>query len=264
MALVGKDNFEKMWNFCKAHGLTDAGSAAVIGNGYAESGCSSINLQNNGNRNLGMTDEQYTAAVDNGTYTNFVHDGYGYGCFQWTFWSRKQNLLNYVKSRHVSIGDLEAQMEFFMQELNTGYKSLLNILRTSNSISECSNAMLLQFERPASVGKNATEQQRQDTCNKRASYAQEYYDRFHKEIIANDKFTLADFISLYNQMRKDLQDNNSSQYSEIARNWAIENGLIAGNGTLINGEPNYMWRDILTREQFVTVMYRFAQMLKKG
>ena len=46
-----------------------------------------------------MTDEQYTAAVDNGTYTNFVNDKYGYGIFQWTYWSRKQNLLNYAKSK---------------------------------------------------------------------------------------------------------------------------------------------------------------------
>lgn len=72
------------------------------------------------------------------------------------------------------------------------------------------------------------------------------------------------FLVLIITLAEKVQDNNSSQYSEIARNWVIENGLIAGNGTLINGEPNYMWRDILTREQFVTVMYRFAQMLKKG
>ena len=30
MALVGKDNFEKMWNFCKAHGLTTCSFIASI------------------------------------------------------------------------------------------------------------------------------------------------------------------------------------------------------------------------------------------
>ena len=170
MALIGNNNPEKMFNFLRQQGFTEAGSAAVVGNGYAESGCSPINLQNNGNRELDMTDEQYTAAVDNGTYTNFVNDKYGYGIFQWTYWSRKQNLLNYAKSKGVSLGDLEMHMNFLMQELNAGYKPLLNILRTSNSVSECSNAFMLQFERPAN--------QSVENQNKRVSYGREFYNKF--------------------------------------------------------------------------------------
>ena len=49
MALIGNNNPEKMFNFLRQQGFTEAGSAAVVGNGYAESGCSPINLQNNGN-----------------------------------------------------------------------------------------------------------------------------------------------------------------------------------------------------------------------
>lgn len=180
MALVGKTTEEMIYNFLKAQGFTDAGATGMIGNLYAESGLSSINLQNNGNKTLGMTDEEFTKAFDNGTYTNFVHDSYGYGIAQWTYWSRKQGLMDYSKSKGVSIGNLEMQLEYLMQELNQGYKSLLNVLRTSDSVSECSNGVLLQFERPASVGANATEQQRQDTCNKRADYAQTYYDKLCK------------------------------------------------------------------------------------
>ena len=170
MALIGNNNPEKMFNFLRQQGFTEAGSAAVVGNGYAESGCSPINLQNNGNRELDMTDEQYTAAVDNGTYTNFVNDKYGYGIFQWTYWSRKQTLLNYAQSKGVSIGYLEMHMNFLMQELNAGYKPLLNILRTSNSVSECSNAFMLQFERPAN--------QSVENQNKRVSYGREFYNKF--------------------------------------------------------------------------------------
>jgi hypothetical protein len=40
-----------------------------------------------------------------------------------------------------------------MQELNAGYKSLLNILKTTNSVQEASNGVLLQFERPADQSK---------------------------------------------------------------------------------------------------------------
>lgn len=72
------------------------------------------------------------------------------------------------------------------------------------------------------------------------------------------------FEELWREMRRDLQDNDCSAYSEQARAWATSNGLIVGNGTTVNGEPNYMWADILTREQLVTVLYRFAQMMGKA
>ena len=68
------------------------------------------------------------------------------------------------------------------------------------------------------------------------------------------------FAELFGQMRKDLQDNDCSQYSEEARQWATEKGIVLGGGTLEDGEPNYMWQDMLTREQFVTVLYRFAKL----
>ena len=76
----------------------------------------------------------------------------------------------------------------------------------------------------------------------------------------DDDMDKARFTELFNEMRRDLQDNDCGQYSEEARNWATETGLILGGGDL-NGEPNYMWQDMMTREQFVTVLYRFAQMM---
>ena len=58
-----------------------------------------------------------------------------------------------------------------------------------------------------------------------------------------------------------MRDNDFNAYSEEARNWATSTGLIQGNGTTIDGQPNYMWEDFLTREQLVTVLYRFAKKL---
>lgn len=80
----------------------------------------------------------------------------------------------------------------------------------------------------------------------------------------DDEMDLAGFKKLYNEMRAELKDNDASQYSEEARKWAVNSGLIAGNGTTVNGEPNCMWEDVLTREQLVTVLYRFAQMMGKA
>ena len=80
----------------------------------------------------------------------------------------------------------------------------------------------------------------------------------------DDDMDVARFKELWGEMRKELQDNDASAYSAEAREWATKNGLIAGNGTTVSGEPNCMWGDILTREQFVTVLYRWTQMMGKA
>ena len=72
------------------------------------------------------------------------------------------------------------------------------------------------------------------------------------------------FKGLFDEMRKTLQDNDAGMWSAEARQWAIDTGLIAGNGETIDGQPNYMWGDLLTREQLVTVLFRFAQLTGKA
>ena len=64
--------------------------------------------------------------------------------------------------------------------------------------------------------------------------------------------------------RKELQDNDCGAWSEAARQWAIENGIIAGGGIGPDGQPNYLWADTLTREQAVMLLYRFAQFMGKA
>lgn len=170
---MAQANESVIWEFFKAKKLNDYAIAGIMGNLYAESGLSQINLQNTGNKKLNMTDAEYTAAVDNGTYTNFIKDSQGYGLAQWTYWSRKEKLYNYAKSKKKSIGDLTMQLEFLYTELTTGYKSCFNKLTNAQSVLEASNAMLLEFERPANQGA--------DVQKKRASYGQMYYDKFAKK-----------------------------------------------------------------------------------
>lgn len=437
-------NEKVIWDYCKAKGLNDFGIAGLMGNLYAESGLLPNNLQNTGNKKLGMTDDEYVAAVDNGSYQNFVKDSQGFGLAQWTYWSRKQNLLNFARAAGKSIGDLQIQLDFLWKELSESYASVLQTLKTASSILEASNSVLLKFERPAD--------QSESVQAKRASYGQTYYDKYagsvkgveasmsnsplvsytkispnkssprnheidtisihcvvgqcsieslgeifaptskqassnygvgkdgrigmyveekdrswctssssndnraitievasdtthpyavttaayeglikllvdicqrnpgikrlkwqgdksligqvdkqnmtvhrwfaskacpgdylysrHGEIAAevnrrldaldsvtneeDEGMDVTRFTELWNEMRKGLQDNDAGQYSAEARQWAVNSGLIAGNGTQINGEPNCMWQDMLTREQFVTVLYRFAQMMGKA
>ena len=134
MALIGKTNEEKIWNFLTSKGLNAYGVAGLMGNLYAESALNPQNLQNTYERKLGLTDAEYTAAVDAGTYTGFVRDSAGYGLAQWTYWSRKEALLAYVKAAGASIGSLEAQLGFLFKELSEGYTSVLAVLKTATSV----------------------------------------------------------------------------------------------------------------------------------
>ena len=93
------NNEQVIWNYLKSKGLNDFGIAVLMGNLKAESNLNSKNLQQVYEKSLGMTDDSYTKAVDNGTYTNFVNDKAGYGLAQWTWWSRKENLLKFANRR---------------------------------------------------------------------------------------------------------------------------------------------------------------------
>ena len=170
MALTGSTNAQKIWNYLKGRGLNSYGTAALMGNLYAESALNLKNLQNTYEKKLGYTDESYTAAVDSGKYRNFVHDSAGYGLAQWTFWSRKEALLGYAKKAGKSVGDLETQLGFLMQELESNYKSLLTTLKTTASVRTASDAVLTQFERPAD--------QSSAVKVKRAGYGQKYFDDY--------------------------------------------------------------------------------------
>ena len=170
MGLKGNTNAEKIWNYLKGKGLNDYGAAGVLGNLNAESALNPHNLQNTFEKKLGYTDDTYVAAVDSGAYTNFVKDSAGFGLAQWTYWSRKQNLLNFAKSAGKSIGDLEMQLDFLWKELSESYKSVLTTLKTATSVLEASNAVLLKYERPAD--------QSETVQKRRASYGQSYYDKY--------------------------------------------------------------------------------------
>lgn len=174
MALKGKTNEEKIWNFLIGKGMTAASVSGLMGNLYAESGLNPVNLQNSFEKKLGYTDDTYTAAVDNGTYNNFIKDSAGYGLAQWTYWSRKENLLLFARSRGTSIGDLETQLEFLYQELSTGYKAVLSALGAATSVREASDIILTKYERPADQSVKVQE--------KRAGYGETYYNKFAGEI----------------------------------------------------------------------------------
>ena len=110
---------KKIWDFFYEKLNNAYGVAAMMGNLYVESKLEPTKLQSSYARKLGMTSEEYTNSVDNGTYSkeSFVYDSAGYGLVQWTYWSRKENLINYARSVSDSIGSLDMQLNFLWQEL---------------------------------------------------------------------------------------------------------------------------------------------------
>ena len=168
--LAGKNNEEKIWNYLKGAGLNDFGTAGLMGNLYAESGLIPNNVENLYEKRLGVTDASYTAAVDSGKYQFFATDKAGYGLAQWTYCSRKAELLDYAQCCRKSIGDLEMQLDFLMKELREGYKTVLAVLKTAGSVRAASDAVLLKFERPADQSEAAQA--------RRAAFSQKYYDKY--------------------------------------------------------------------------------------
>ena len=164
------DNAQKIWDCLISAGLTEAGAAGLLGNLQAESGLNPQNLQNSFEKKLGMSDQDYTAAVDCGAYGSFVTDGAGYGLAQWTYSSRKAALLACAKARGRSVGDLDTQAGYLLQELQSLFPAVLRLLRATDSVQEASDCVLLQFERPAN--------QSADNCARRAALGQGFYDKF--------------------------------------------------------------------------------------
>lgn len=170
MALRGKDNAEKIWNFFLDEGFSIYGIAALMGNLSAESGLDPKNLQNSCEKRLNYTDAEYTAAVDNGTYKNFTYDGAGYGLPQFTFPSRKEAFYKYAKAAGKSIGDLETQLLFMVKEMKKDFKSVYSALKTASDVKTASDLVLKKYEAP--------KDQSDAVKRKRAEYGQEYFNRF--------------------------------------------------------------------------------------
>lgn len=169
-SMVQITNTEKaIWDYLAGRGLNAYAVAGLMGNLYAESGLNSCNLQNSYNKSLNMTDAQYTAAVDNGSYGNFVKDKAGYGLAQWTYCTRKQALFDYAKKAGASIGSLDMQLAFLWDELQ-GYKTVINTLKSAGSVQAASDAVLLGFEKPAD--------QSEAVQKKRAEYGEAYYKKY--------------------------------------------------------------------------------------
>lgn len=162
------ENIKKVYKYLLEHGYTKEGAAGLIGNLKAESGVRPDILERSKQSKLNMNSEEYIRRVNDGSYTNFVHDKAGFGLAQWTYYSRKQNLLDRCRGK---IQDLYCQLDFLDYELKT-YKSVYSLLTTSHNVAECAKKVMVSYERPANLS--------EENKNRRAQIATEIY----KELIS--------------------------------------------------------------------------------
>jgi len=187
-------------DYMRSKGLNNNGIAGLLGNIYAESRLYPNNLQNKYNKIFNLTDEEYTEAVDTGTYTKFDTDAAGYGLCQWTREGRKTGYHNYAKSKNLSVGDLSVGTEYIYIELSQAYKSVLTeLISPNNTVRSCAEIVVLKYEVPGSVLDPST---RQATLDKRTQYAQDFYDKYLSEPTPS-KFSIPQIFLTNNDCYKD-------------------------------------------------------------
>lgn len=175
------DTAQRVWKYLKSAGMTSAGTAGMMGNIRAESGMIANRVEDLCLKRLKevgkyYTNATYTAFVDEGTITKeqFLHPlpgkQYGYGLCQWTSPSRKAKLYDLCKKKHVSIGDLETQLQFLVEELKTSFTGVWEVLCSTDDIVTASNKVLIHFEQPDDTSEPVRRQ--------RQKYSEEYYKEF--------------------------------------------------------------------------------------
>lgn len=164
-------------DFCSKVGFNRFAICGILANWYHESVFEPNNAQNAYMNALKMTDAQYTAAVDAGTWVhprtgkNFCADAIGYGLAQWTSAGRKTGLYEYCKTRNKSIADMECQLNFFYKEITSAsYKILYTKLMQASSEKQAAKDFMIYYERP----QNQSEQNQ----NNRANTATEFYIKY--------------------------------------------------------------------------------------
>lgn len=155
------ENAKAIWLILIAAGMSEVGAAAMLGNMQAESALRPDNAQDNMSK---LTDDEYTAFVNMGTYANFATDAVGYGLCQWTYSTRKRELLRFAKSTGASIGDLTMQVNFCVKELKQDYSRLWAFLSSTEDLSTAVSRICVEYERPAV-----------DNSRQRLRYAEAWY-----------------------------------------------------------------------------------------
>jgi len=142
-SIYGNSFEEKVW-YTLSEKYSEIAAAGAMGNFAEESGFKANNLQNSYENALG-SDESYTAAVNNGSYSRdkFKNDQAGYGLAQWTSSGRKAGLYDLAKQEGTGIDKEETQIKFLLKEI----ENYCTTWQKSTTVSEAAVRFHNEFEK---------------------------------------------------------------------------------------------------------------------
>ena len=179
---------QQIWDELVSFFGNEYAAAAVLGNFENEGGTTgSTTMETRKAEGLGMTNLEYTQAVDSGSYDSesFVSDGIGYGMAQWTG-ARKENLLNFAKANNASVGSTQLQIAFLEKELvdyeNEHGWTILSDLKNAGSVAEASEIFMIRYE---DCGTKSSE-----NIRSRAMDSEKYYEKYAGTTSSGNNTTL--------------------------------------------------------------------------
>lgn len=174
------DYMPYIWNTLVQAIGNEKGVAGLMGNLYAESGCTPYACQPDRPYSTCMT---YIGKVDRHEINEggFVYHGCsstggvagpkgGFGLAQWTWPSRKKQLYDWWLSEGGSIGGLGMQVRYLLWELQHDYPDVWNALVNAQTVKQASDYVLHNFEKP--------EDQSSTVEDTREGYSNDIYNQY--------------------------------------------------------------------------------------
>lgn len=218
--VVFNDYMPKIWNDLMYEFNNEIGVAGLMGNLYAESGCTPYACQPTRPYDVCMT---YIANLNNHSISknDFVHYGcspsggvsdvqLGFGLAQWTFPSRKAGFYDFMYANGSDISDLGNQIGYVIEEI-TSNAGLDSAIRNATSLDAVSDYVLAVYENP----KNQSEAVK----SKRRGYGTDIFTQYsgtvpvepsHPQPPSTDRSpispsdSISDTASIGNRLRKQM------------------------------------------------------------
>lgn len=201
-ALSGNTTEEKIFNYLTMNaGMSEKGAAGMMGCMKYESAMKPNNLEDSYNKQFGLTDEQYTAMVDNGkeSKTQFIYGRYatcikgqtpgravGYGLTQFTSPNLKKALYERTVEHGKSIADIGGQLDSVVDTLKSskvGSNTLFDQIKQSSTPTEANKWFLWRYEAGSSYNSDAAVARAypwmgMTGINNRHQSAEDYYNQY--------------------------------------------------------------------------------------
>ncbi len=225
-----KDESALIWYMLYEEFQNDIVVAGIMGNLGLESVFIANNLEDYYSSRSGVTDAQYTEQVDAGTYSrnSFINDSYGYGLAQWTYWSIKRDMYDYIKDKGWSIGNAAAQTEFLIYSIKKDYPVMLANMLKADSVYEATVLFLTGYERPADQGTGVR--------NVRTSQGEYCYSKYSKSESKDflDVYDFDYYLANYEDVGSAFSDYPSGAYNHFVDH-GMSSGRVASAGFDVRG-----------------------------